>query len=343
MSSLPKIPMAAVESIEVRGARVHNLKNIDFEIPHNALTVVTGVSGSGKSSLAFDTLYAEGQRRYVESLSSYARQFLERMEKPDVDEINGIAPAVAIGQKNTTRNPRSTVGTTTEIYDYLRLLYARIGQTFCSQCGAEVKKDSVDEVADRLLSLLREFGKPEGLRAYVLFPMFPVTSASAESVAVDGKSEISSAGKLPVKRRKRGQVQTPEGDEISSHVHLRHVSTERLKTRLFELRKLGFNRLFQAGNIFEFSTPESLLEIDFARPVWVLADRLVISPESRQRLIDTLEVCYREGGEAVVEFPELPASVSEAVPAEAAPVSGSAPFRLTFTEKFECKTCRIVY
>ena len=135
------------ESIVVRGARVHNLKNIDFEIPHNAMTVVTGVSGSGKSSLAFDTVYAEGQRRYVESLSAYARQFLERIEKPDVDVIDGIAPAVAIRQKNTTRNPRSTVATATEIYDYLRLLYARVGRTYCLNCGQEVKKDTVDEVA----------------------------------------------------------------------------------------------------------------------------------------------------------------------------------------------------
>src|SRR2546423_8131201 len=115
--------------IRIRGARVHNLKDLSLSIPHNQLTVVTGVSGSGKSSLAFDTIYAEGQRRYVESLSAYARQFLERMEKPDVDDIEGIAPAVAIRQKNTTRNPRSTLATATEIYDYLRLLYARCGQT----------------------------------------------------------------------------------------------------------------------------------------------------------------------------------------------------------------------
>ena len=140
-------PMST-ETIVVRGARVHNLKNIDFEVPHNALTVVTGVSGSGKSSLAFDTIYAEGQRRYVESLSAYARQFLERIEKPDADIIDGIAPAVAIRQKNTTRNPRSTVATATEIYDYLRLLFARVGRTYCANCGAEVRRDTVDEVAD---------------------------------------------------------------------------------------------------------------------------------------------------------------------------------------------------
>src|SRR4051794_16501101 len=152
-ASLRKPDSAANDKIIVRGARVHNLKNIDVEIPHNSLTVVTGVSGSGKSSLAFDTIYAEGQRRYVESLSAYARQFLERIEKPDVDEIDGIAPAVAIRQKNTTRNPRSTVGTATEIYDYLRLLFARIGRTYCVRCGREVKKDTVDEVVSSIMAL----------------------------------------------------------------------------------------------------------------------------------------------------------------------------------------------
>ncbi len=156
--------LMSTETIVVRGARVHNLKNVDFEIPHNSLTVVTGVSGSGKSSLAFDTIYAEGQRRYVESLSAYARQFLERIEKPDVDVIDGIAPAVAIRQKNSTRNPRSTVATATEIYDYLRLLFARVGRTFCLQCGQEVKKDTVDEVTTAVLAL------GEGVRLIALFP-----------------------------------------------------------------------------------------------------------------------------------------------------------------------------
>jgi len=163
------------ESIIVRGARVHNLKNIDFEIPHNALTVVTGVSGSGKSSLAFDTIYAEGQRRYVESLSAYARQFLERIEKPDVDLIEGIAPAIAIRQKNSTRNPRSTVATATEIYDYLRLLFARIGKTYCRQCGQEVKRDTVDEIAESVLAL------GEGTRLNVLFPIQQREALSGEA------------------------------------------------------------------------------------------------------------------------------------------------------------------
>src|SRR5688572_18324294 len=154
------------EAIEVRGARVHNLKNISFRLPINKLTLVTGVSGSGKSSLAFDTIYAEGQRRYVESLSAYARQFLERMDKPDVDEIIGIAPAIAIRQKNTTKNPRSTVATQTEIYDYLRLLFARAGTTICNKCGREVKKDSPESAADEILSELEI-----GTRFYVLFPI----------------------------------------------------------------------------------------------------------------------------------------------------------------------------
>src|SRR2546422_1829759 len=153
------------EAIEVRGARVNNLKNISFSIPINQMTVVTGVSGSGKSSLAFDTIYAEGQRRYVESLSAYARQFLERMDKPDVDEVRGIAPAIAIRQKNSTRNPRSTVATQTEIYDYLRLLYARVGITICRVCGREVQRDSPESAADQTLRHLTE-----GTRFFVLFP-----------------------------------------------------------------------------------------------------------------------------------------------------------------------------
>src|SRR5439155_24505129 len=139
-------------ALSVRGARVHNLKNVSIDIPHNLLTVVTGVSGSGKSSLVFDTVYAEGQRRYVESLSAYARQFLERMEKPDVDEILGIAPPIAIRQKNMTRNPRSTVATATELYDFLRLLFARVGRTYCPNCGTQVMQDTVDQVALRMLT-----------------------------------------------------------------------------------------------------------------------------------------------------------------------------------------------
>jgi excinuclease ABC subunit A len=155
----------STDSIVVRGARVHNLKNIDFEIEHNALTVVTGCLRFGQVVARLRHDLRRGQRRYVESLSAYARQFLERIEKPDVDVIDGIAPAVAIKQKNSTRNPRSTVATATEIFDYLRLLFARVGRTYCLLCGQEVKKDTVDEVVERLLAL------GEGTRLNVLFPI----------------------------------------------------------------------------------------------------------------------------------------------------------------------------
>jgi excinuclease ABC subunit A len=154
-----------MKTILVKGAKVHNLKNIDVAIPRNQLVVITGVSGSGKSSLAFDTIYAEGQRRYVESLSAYARQFLERMDKPDVESIQGICPAIAIEQKNRVRNARSTIGTTTEIYDYLRLLFARIGKTYCRQCGGLVQKDSIEYILNQI------FQWPAGTRFMVTFPL----------------------------------------------------------------------------------------------------------------------------------------------------------------------------
>src|SRR6188472_1774632 len=172
----------AVETSDliVRGARTHNLKNIDVTLPSGKLIIITGVSGSGKSSLAFDTIYAEGQRRYVESLSAYARQFLERMEKPDVDRIEGICPAIAIRQKNTVRNPRSTVGTTTEIHDYMRLLYARVGRTYCRQCGQEVVRETAEVVAQRLTQL------PEGTRLLIGFELpvvVPTAATHAEALA----------------------------------------------------------------------------------------------------------------------------------------------------------------
>ena len=153
------------EHIYVKGAREHNLKNIDVEIPRDKLVVFTGLSGSGKSSLAFDTIYAEGQRRYVESLSAYARQFLGLMEKPDVDYIEGLSPAISIDQKTTSKNPRSTVGTVTEIYDYLRLLWARIGIPHCPKCGKEIRQQSIDQIIDQLFSL------GEGTRLSVLAPV----------------------------------------------------------------------------------------------------------------------------------------------------------------------------
>ncbi len=288
----------STESIVVRGARVHNLKNIDFTIGHNTLTVVTGVSGSGKSSLAFDTIYAEGQRRYVESLSAYARQFLERIEKPDADVIDGIAPAVAIRQKNSTRNPRSTVATATEIYDYLRLLFARVGRTFCLKCGQEVKKDAVDEVADTIL------GMEEETRLQVLFPLQSTPTRSADTAKKNGRT------------RKKSRA---EETRLPSDV---------LKTRLLDLRTRGFNRLYQNGQIFEFSTPESLLDIDFNAPVFVLVDRLVVAADARTRIVDAIETGYRESGEVIFET---------------APREGEAAQQFRFSQRFECMRDHIRY
>src|SRR6187455_3165594 len=157
--------MAPSERIVIRGAREHNLKDVDLELPRNALIVITGLSGSGKSSLAFDTIYAEGQRRYVESLSSYARQFLGQMDKPDVDHIDGLSPAISIDQKSASRNPRSTVGTITEVYDYLRLLYARIGVQHCFKDGTRLQRQTPQQIVDRILKL------PDGTRFQVLSPV----------------------------------------------------------------------------------------------------------------------------------------------------------------------------
>jgi excinuclease ABC subunit A len=290
------------DSIVIRGARVHNLKNIDIEVPHNTLTVVTGVSGSGKSSLAFDTIYAEGQRRYVESLSAYARQFLERIEKPDADTIDGIAPAVAIRQKNTTRNPRSTVATATEIYDYLRLLFARVGRTYCINCGREVKKDTVDEVADVIQAL------ELGTRLQVLFPLQRAGMTPPQPVEKTAR---------PAKSKK-ATAKSTANEPLS----------DALKTRLFDLRKAGFNRLYQGGQVFEFSTPESLLDVKFAEPVFVLVDRLGISADSRTRVVDAIETAYRESGEIIFEVPGD---------------ESTSPRQLRFAQRFECKVCKIRY
>lgn len=314
------------DAIVVRGARVHNLKNINCEIPHNRLTVVTGVSGSGKSSLAFDTLYAEGQRRYVESLSAYARQFLERMERPDVEEVVGIAPPVAIRQKNTTRNPRSTVATATEIYDYLRLLFARVGVTYCPRCGEIVREDTVDEIANHVLAV------EPGRRFCVLFQLNP---ASRVGKHVDGAPAAGAQGSSPTlkigrqvrkaPRRALGPPALSDGQAFTYN----SLPDDGLKSRLFGLRQRGFNRLYQEGRIFEFSTPESLLDINFGEPVYALVDRLVVGPDIRQRLIDSVELCYREAGEAILEF--------------VGPDSASVPERLVFNERFECKRCKIAF
>src|SRR5690242_1001036 len=268
------------DSIVVRGVRVHNLKNIDFEIPHNALTIVTGVSGSGKSSLAFDTIYAEGQRRYIESLSAYARQFLERIEKPEIDEVHGIAPAIAIRQRNTARTPRSTVGTSTEVYDYLRLLFARVGTTICRKCGSIVLKDTVDQIADQVMRWTPE------TRFYVIYPL----------------------------------RQTQD--------------REQLVGMLTDLKRRGFNRIYQNGQIFDYSRPESLLDVDFSKPAYVLVDRLKMAPDIRQRLVDSVEICFRENnGEVILEVLDWPSG------------NGTTPHekQIRFSESFECKKCGIRY
>jgi excinuclease ABC subunit A len=294
------------DSIIIRGARTHNLKNISCEIPHGMLTVISGVSGSGKSSLAFDTIYAEGQRRYVESLSAYARQFLERIEKPDVDLIDGLAPAIAIKQKNSTRNPRSTVATATEIYDYLRLLYARCGTVHCVFCDGLVKRDSMDEIAEATLGL------GEGTRLNALFPVAGTTAiGDAEAATKPGKA-VGRTAKTAAKARPA----VSGGD--SPH-------TETLKARLAELRSSGFNRLYQQGRIVEFSTPESLLDLDFTLPVFVLLDRIVVSAESRSRIVDAAEIAYRESGEVI--FEEVPREEE----AERK--------RHRFSGAYECKSC----
>ena len=154
-----------IDKIIIKGAREHNLKNIDIELPRDKFIVMTGLSGSGKSSLAFDTIYADGQRRYIESLSSYARMFLGQMEKPDVDSIEGLSPAISIDQKTTSKNPRSTVGTVTEIYDYLRLLYARVGIPHCPVCGKEIRQQTVDQIVDKVMEL------PERTKFQILSPI----------------------------------------------------------------------------------------------------------------------------------------------------------------------------
>ena len=284
------------EAIQVKGARVNNLKNISFSVPINQMTVVTGVSGSGKSSLAFDTIYAEGQRRYVESLSAYARQFLERMDKPDVDEVRGIAPAIAIRQKNSTRNPRSTVGTQTEIYDYLRLLFARVGRTFCRVCGHEVYRDSPESISDEVLAKLEE-----GTRFYVLFP------ASSDLVREVGADDAQQRKRA----KKKGGATAQSRQSINAH--------------LMSLMQRGFTRLFFEGRTIELNSPDDYTRQDFEN-VYVLVDRLTARPEVRQRLVDSLEICFQEGhGSALIQTAE------------------EKPKQLRFSERFECKNDGTVY
>jgi excinuclease ABC subunit A len=253
----------------VRGARTHNLKNIDVTLPAGRLAIITGVSGSGKSSLAFDTIYAEGQRRYVESLSAYARQFLERMEKPDVDRIEGICPAIAIRQKNSVRNPRSTVGTTTEIHDYMRLLFARVGRTFCRQCGQEVVRETAEVVAKRLGDL------PAGTRVLIGFEL-PVISMSATTPASNAETaeEVEALALEPVAR-----------------------TVDPIAAALEALRRRGYGRLLIDGQAVSFDDidPASLRS---RTSLEVVVDRIRVEGDLRSRLTDSVETSYREGGGA---------------------------------------------
>lgn len=229
------------DQLIIHGARENNLKNVDLTIPRDKLVVFTGLSGSGKSSLAFDTIYAEGQRRYVESLSSYARQFLGQMDKPDVDSIDGLSPAISIDQKTTSKNPRSTVGTVTEIYDYLRLLWARVGVPHCPKCGKEIRRQTIDQIVDQVMGL------EEGTRFLIL---------------------------APVIRGKKGEH----------------------RKVLEDARKAGFARVRADGILYDLNE-EIPLEKNKKHTVELVVDRLVLRPDLRRRLADSLETaCAHAGG-----------------------------------------------
>ncbi|MBQ4547467.1 MAG: excinuclease ABC subunit UvrA [Oscillospiraceae bacterium] len=275
-------------SIVIKGAREHNLKNIDVEIPRDKLVVLTGLSGSGKSSLAFDTIYADGQRRYMESLSSYARMFLGMMEKPDVDSIEGLSPAISIDQKNTSKNPRSTVGTVTEIYDYLRLLYARIGVPHCPVCGREIKQQTIDQVVDQVLEL------PEGTKIQLMAPI----------------------------------VRGRKGEYVKE---------------LDAARKSGFVRVRVDGIVYDLSE-EIKLEKNKKHTIEIIVDRLVVKPEVRSRLSDSLEtVMQQSGGLAVVNIiggEDLMFSQNYACPDHGAAIDELTPRMFSFNNPFgACEKC----
>ncbi|MDQ3605074.1 MAG: excinuclease ABC subunit A, partial [Gemmatimonadota bacterium] len=279
----------AQEYLVVRGAREHNLQNIDVEIPRDRLTVITGLSGSGKSSLAFDTIYAEGQRRYVESLSAYARQFLGLMEKPDVDAIEGLSPAISIEQKTAGRNPRSTVGTVTEVYDYLRLLWARVGTPHCPSCRQPVRRQSATQIVDQVLSW------PEGTRIEVLAPLV---------------------------RGRKGEFRD-----------------------LFEeMRRKGFVRARVDGELMELEKPPKLARRQ-NHDISLVVDRLVVRPDDRQRLADSIETALRTAdGVVQVDVHATPAS-EPARDAGAAPATSHSALRTPhshlFSEHYACPTCGI--
>ena len=257
-------------SIVVTGAREHNLKDVTVELPRDSLVVITGLSGSGKSSLAFDTIYAEGQRRYVESLSAYARQFLGQMDKPDVDSIEGLSPAISIDQKTTSRNPRSTVGTVTEIYDYLRLLWARIGKPHCFNCGRPIAAQSAEQIIDQIM------GMEEGTRFMVM---------------------------APIVRGRKGEY----GKQLA------------------ELRTEGFTRVKVDGELRQLEE-EIVLDKKYKHDISVVVDRLVMRPDLRKRLADSVETAVALA-DGIIEV--------ETVPRDGEPEI------FTYSERFACLHCGI--
>ncbi len=301
------------DAIIVRGAKVHNLKNITVEIPLNSLTVVTGVSGSGKSSLAFDTLYAEGQRRYIASLSAYARQFLERIDRPEVDDIEGICPALAIRQKNFSRNPRSTVGTVTEINDYLRLLYARIGITYCHRCGRMVEKDTPQKIADFVMSL------PAGQRLYLCMRL-----ALASTVPQQEKISRHSVKTAPQK------------------------PVDKLAVMLPGLQQQGFVRLLIGNELVGLADAIETMEKSGATEAHVVIDRLIVQEDIRKRLVDSIEVCGREseGKVELLLISETPSEIERLLAAQYPDIRWlhhPAGALVKFSEAFECQQCHIGY
>ncbi|PYR21367.1 MAG: excinuclease ABC subunit A, partial [Acidobacteria bacterium] len=323
--------VAGDANLVVRGARTHNLKNVDVTLPVGTLIIVTGVSGSGKSSLAFDTIYAEGQRRYVESLSAYARQFLERMEKPDVDRIDGIAPAIAIRQKNSIRNPRSTVGTTTEIHDYMRLLFARVGRTFCRQCGREVVRETAEVVANKLGAL------PGGTRLLIGFDLPVVDTASAapaDAPEVDELVELPDAASDDTGTDARAA-------SAAADKPLPGATMRAIVATIGELRKKGFARLLVNGRAVGFDDldPASLTDRSLLQ---VVVDRIQLSGDDlRKRLTDSIETAYVEGGGCAWAI-ELSSVVSRQS-SVSQPSVDPAPVVHQFSERFECRPCGIMY
>ena len=335
-SRVPDARSPARRPLVVFGARTHNLKNVDVTLPSGKLVVFTGVSGSGKSSLAFDTIYAEGQRRYVESLSAYARQFLERMEKPDVDRIEGICPAIAIRQKNSVRSPRSTVGTMTEIHDYMRLLYARVGRTHCRQCDQEITRETAELVATRLVAL------PAGTRVLVGFeiPVVSIGEASAAESALNADAEPHTGPDLPLSAGEEGADGAEPGKitrRKKGTTSQRGRDADPIVDMLGSLRRRGFGRLLIDGRAC------SLDEIDPGMlhgrsSLDVVVDRVLVDGDVRSRLTGSIETAYQEGGGAA--FAVVLARVDGGDSREH---GTEAPERLEFSERFECRTCHLVY